>query len=124
MALCRAESTPDSVSLAQPGRSHGNRQVLSLSGYSEIGGRPWTASGLGELAPAAGRSVLADGANDFTVELERLGYMEGRNLVLDWRLVTSAERNAALAAELVAAKPDILLAAGSQQVEALKRATA
>ncbi len=88
MALCRAESTPDSVSLAQPGRSHGNRQVL------------------------------------FTVELERLGYMEGRNLVLDWRLVTSAERNAALAAELVAAKPDILLAAGSQQVEALKRATA
>jgi putative ABC transport system substrate-binding protein len=76
------------------------------------------------LAPAAGRSVLADGANDFTVELERLGYMEGRNLVLDWRLVTSAERNAALAAELVAAKPDILLAAGSQQVEALKRATA
>jgi putative ABC transport system substrate-binding protein len=44
--------------------------------------------------------------------------------VLDWRLVTSAERNTVLAAELVAAKPDILLAAGSQQVEALKRATA
>ena len=67
---------------------------------------------------------LADGANDFTVELERLGYMEGRNLVLDWRLVTSAERNTVLAAELVEAKPDILLAAGSQQVEPLKRATA
>src|SRR5262249_18094333 len=67
---------------------------------------------------------LADGINDFTVELERLGYMEGRNLVLDWRLVTSAERNTVLAAELVEAKPDILLAAGSQQVEALKRATA
>ena len=67
---------------------------------------------------------LADGANDFTVELERLGYMEGRNLVLDWRLVTSAERNTVLAAELVAGKPDILLAAGFKQVEALKRATA
>ncbi len=67
---------------------------------------------------------LADGINTLIVELRGLGYVEGRNLVLDWRLVESAERNAGLAAELVSLKPDILLAAGSQQVAALKRATA
>jgi putative ABC transport system substrate-binding protein len=67
---------------------------------------------------------LADGINALIVEMRGLGYMEGRNLVLDWRLVESAERNTVLAAELISLKPDILLAAGSQQVEALKRATA
>ncbi len=67
---------------------------------------------------------LADGINALIVEMRGLGYMEGRNLVLDWRLVDSAERNTVLAAELISLKPDILLAAGSQQVEALKRATA
>jgi putative tryptophan/tyrosine transport system substrate-binding protein len=67
---------------------------------------------------------LADGADALTAELRRLGYVEGRNLLLDWRLVESADRNQVLAAELVSLRPDILLAAGTQQVEALKRATA
>jgi putative ABC transport system substrate-binding protein len=67
-------------------------------------------------------SNLAEGVDAFVAELRRLGYTDGQNLVLDWRLVDSARRNTSLAAELVAAKPDVLIAAGTQQVEALKRA--
>jgi putative ABC transport system substrate-binding protein len=66
---------------------------------------------------------LADGVQALLDEMRLLGYVEGRNLVLDWRLVESAERNAMLATELVSLKPDILLGVGSQQVDALKRAT-
>jgi putative tryptophan/tyrosine transport system substrate-binding protein len=67
-------------------------------------------------------SDLAEGVDAFVAELKRLGYTDGQNLVLDWRLIDSARRNASLAAELVAAKPDMLIAAGTQQVEALKHA--
>jgi putative ABC transport system substrate-binding protein len=66
---------------------------------------------------------LAEGANAFVAEMSRLGYAEGRSLLLDWRLIETAERNAALAAELVAVHPDILVGAGSQQVAALQHAT-
>src|SRR5437667_220217 len=64
------------------------------------------------------------GIDAFIDQMRRLGYEEGRNLVLDRRSVATAERNAALAAELVALGPDVLFGAGSQQVEALQRATA
>jgi putative ABC transport system substrate-binding protein len=67
-------------------------------------------------------SHLAEGLDAFVTEMRRFGYTEGQNLVLDRRLVDSARRNTSLAAELVAARPDILIAAGTQQVEALKRA--
>jgi len=65
--------------------------------------------------------LVAEGLDAFVAEMAALGYVEGRNLALDKRLIDTAERNAALAAELVAGKPDILIGAGSQQVEALKR---
>jgi putative tryptophan/tyrosine transport system substrate-binding protein len=66
---------------------------------------------------------LAEGIDTLVVEMRRLGYEEGRNLVLDWRLVETADRNDVLATDLVSLKPDILVGAGSQQVYALKRAT-
>jgi putative ABC transport system substrate-binding protein len=65
-------------------------------------------------------SHLAEGVDTFVAEMRKLGYIDGQNLVLDWRLVDSARHNPSLAAELVAARPDILIAAGTQQVEALK----
>jgi putative ABC transport system substrate-binding protein len=66
-------------------------------------------------------SGLADELEAFVSELATLGYAEGRNLVLDKRLIETTARNTTLAAELVAAKPDLLIGAGTQQVEALKR---
>src|SRR5262245_9306653 len=74
---------------------------------------------LGSLVPA----TVSEGIDAFVDQMRRLGYEEGRNLVLDRHVVQTAERNAALAAELVALKPDVLVGAGSQQVEALKRKT-
>jgi putative ABC transport system substrate-binding protein len=74
---------------------------------------------LGLLVPA----TVAESIDAFIDQLRQLGYEEERNLVLVRNVVETAERNAALAAELVALKPDVLLGAGSQQVEALKRAT-
>jgi putative ABC transport system substrate-binding protein len=75
---------------------------------------------LGLLVPA----TVAEGIEAFVDQMRLLGYQEERNLMLDRHVVATAERNAAVAAELVALKPDVLLGAGSQQVEALKRATA
>jgi putative ABC transport system substrate-binding protein len=66
---------------------------------------------------------LAQGIDTLVAEMRRLGYEEGRNLVLDWRLVETADLNDVLAADLVSLKPDLLVGAGSQQVYALKRAT-
>jgi putative ABC transport system substrate-binding protein len=68
-------------------------------------------------------ATVAEGIDAFVDQMQRLGYEEGRNLVLDRHLVETVERNAALAAELVARNPDVLLSSGANQVEALKRAT-
>ena len=73
---------------------------------------------IGLLANAA----LAEGLEAFTSEMTRLGYTEGRNLALDRRLIETAEHNAELAAALVKGTPDLLIGAGTQQVQALQRA--
>lgn len=44
---------------------------------------------------------LADGIDEMISEMRTLGHIEERNLVLDWRLVESAEQNATIAAELI-----------------------
>jgi putative ABC transport system substrate-binding protein len=71
-----------------------------------------------------GAATVAEGIDAFIDQMRRLGYEEGRNLVLDRHLVETPERNAALAAQLVTRNPDVLLGSGALQVEALKRATA
>ena len=52
------------------------------------------------------------------------GYIEGRNLALEWRFAENdAKRLPALAAELAQWKPDVLVAGGDQAALALKNAT-
>jgi putative ABC transport system substrate-binding protein len=61
----------------------------------------------------------------FFDELRRLGYDEDRNLVVDWRLSSGdAARAAALAREVVAAKPDVVFSIDQRMAVALKAATA
>ena len=56
--------------------------------------------------------------------LARRGYKVGGNLIVDYKFAQGqVERLPALAAELVAAKPDLLLGPLNVDVEALKRAT-
>jgi len=60
----------------------------------------------------------------FVQELQQLGWSEGRNVQIDFRLGASEpERARPYAAELVALAPDVILAHGSPITEALKKAT-
>src|SRR5438552_13456582 len=60
----------------------------------------------------------------FRQGLRDLGYIEGRNFVIEYRSPEGKpERLPALAAELVALKVDVILAAGTPQALAAKQAT-
>jgi ABC-type uncharacterized transport system substrate-binding protein len=56
-------------------------------------------------------------------ELERLGWMAGRNVQLDFRFAGSPDRFTPLAKELVALKPDVIFAQTPGIVAALQRET-
>jgi len=60
----------------------------------------------GETREALSWSVFFD-------EMRKDGFVEGRNLIVDWRFVGSPEQTAAAAAELVQLAPDVLIPAGS-----------
>ena len=74
---------------------------------------------LGVLAvgPTADDSALLDG-------LRNRGWIDGRNLIIEYRYSQSQDRLPAFAAELVALSPDVLIAVGPQAAAALKSATA
>ena len=60
----------------------------------------------------------------FQQELESLGWRDGHNIQIDYRWANGdAERFRAFAAELVAARPDVLVGHASPSAEALARAT-
>jgi putative ABC transport system substrate-binding protein len=56
--------------------------------------------------------------------LRNHGWIDGRNLIIEYRLAPSQDRLPAFAAELVALSPDVLIAPNTQAVVALKSATA
>ena len=75
---------------------------------------------LGYFAPAANADLLAalrDGLRD-------LGYVEGRNLSIDFRYYGQSKSDDELAAELVLLKPDAIVVVGTPPGLAAKRQTA
>ena len=56
--------------------------------------------------------------------LRNHGWIDGRNLIIEYRYAPSDDRLPALAAELIALSPDLLIATGPQATVALKSATA
>ena len=56
--------------------------------------------------------------------LQNHGWIDGRNLIIDYRYAQTPDRLPASAAELVALGPDLLLAGNPQTALALKSATA
>jgi putative ABC transport system substrate-binding protein len=56
--------------------------------------------------------------------LRNHGWIDGRNLIIEYRYAPSQDRLPAFAAELVALSPDVLLAPNTQAAVALKSATA
>src|SRR3954465_6006498 len=59
----------------------------------------------------------------FVEGMRELGYVEGKNLLIDWRFGTGDPASfAALAAELLAFRPDAILAGGTLAVAAAQKA--
>jgi len=71
---------------------------------------------IGVLAAERGQKLILQG-------LRELGYIEGQNMTVDIRTAIAGVDFAGPAAELVALKPDVIVAAGSQSALALKRLT-
>ena len=71
---------------------------------------------LGERSPTLNKALL-DG-------LQNHGWIDGRNLIIEYRYAQSPDRLPASATELVALSPDLLLAGSPQTALALKSATA
>ncbi len=88
-------------------RAQGTRRRLGFLALGDASGR---APNLAELA-------LLDGLRDH-------GWVDGRTLTIDYRFAQPQDRAPALAAELTALHPDVLVAAAPQAAVALKSATA
>ena len=70
-------------------------------------------------------SVDPDQYGGFVLGLRALGYVEGRNLAIDWRFADGdAKRLPGLAVELAATRPDVLLGFATNSALALQQATA
>ena len=70
---------------------------------------------------AAGSAVLVDA---FRQELSKLGWIEGKNITIDYRFAEQkTERLPELAAELVRLKVDLIVATGRPEALAAKKAT-
>ena len=94
-----------------------------------------TAAQLAEAQPAAKiprigylsaipRSNNASRVESFLEGLRKLGYVEGKNLVIEWRFAEgNADRLPSLAAELVRLKVDVIVTAASPPTRAAKEAT-
>jgi ABC-type uncharacterized transport system substrate-binding protein len=72
--------------------------------------------GLGGSPPATRIDALRSGLRD-------LGYVDGKNLVIEFRWAGTVEQMNEAAAELARTKVDIILAASSGEIEAARRAT-
>lgn len=95
--------------------------VASPLARAQRDGKVWR---VGFLAARQVSSIHADPMfGPFPQAMRELGYVEGRNLVIEVRIAESAERLQPLAAELVALRVDVIVAAGGTAVRAAQKAT-
>ena len=93
--------------------------AVPLPSEAQQATKVWRIGYLGYAYPTEPRDVEA-----FRQRLRELGYVEGKNLVIESRMVDSSfERLPALAAELVGLKLDVIAAFGNPTITALTRAT-
>jgi len=81
---------------------------------------------VGYLSPALSDKNLADAAffEAFRQQMKELGYVEGKNLVIEARYAEGdLARLPALAADLVSLAPDVIVGANSASTAALQKAT-
>ena len=93
--------------------------AVPLAGEAQQATKVWRIGHLGYAYPTAARDLEA-----FRQRLRDLGYVEGKNLVIEARAAESGfERLPELAAELVSLEVDVIAAFGNRTIMALKRAT-
>jgi putative ABC transport system substrate-binding protein len=92
--------------------------ALPFAAEAQPSGKVWR---IGYLSPGSGPTEFLEA---FRAELRRLGYVEGRNLLIEYRWATGkAERLPELAAELVRLKVDLIVTPATFSAAAAKRAT-
>ena len=92
--------------------------AVPLGAFAQAPGKVWR---IGWLSTAAGP---IDTIEVFREQLRRLGYVEGRNLSIEYRWAAGKdERLPEMAADLVRLKVDVIVAQASISVAVAKRAT-
>jgi putative ABC transport system substrate-binding protein len=95
--------------------------TLCLSAYAQQAAKKIPLVGFLSLNPA---SVQKDRVEAFREALRRLGYVEGQNIIIDYRFADGkSERLPRLAAELVALNVDVIVTAGNSATAPAKEAT-
>ena len=98
----------------------GRRAALALLGSAALAPRAWARDAVrvvGYLSNGAGKEVLAE-------PLARFGYVEGRNIRFEVRMTSRDEAELGRrAAELVATRPEVMVAFGIRNIRALARHT-
>jgi putative tryptophan/tyrosine transport system substrate-binding protein len=98
--------------------------MLSALSYSASAQQLTKVPRIGYLS---GSSLSTDAARvaAFQHGLRDIGYVEGKNIVIEWRSGEGKlDRNLAHAAELVRLKVDVIVAAGGTEIRAARKATA
>ena len=97
--------------------------ALTVCGARAEAQQPTKVPRIGYLAGSALFSV-SNRADAFRQGLRELGYVEGKNIVIEWRYAEGKlERVSELAAELVRLKVDIIVTAGPTPTRSAKEAT-
>jgi putative ABC transport system substrate-binding protein len=92
-----------------------------LSSFAQQQGKIWR---VGFLALRRVESLDIDFFGGFPQGMRKLGYIEGKNLVIEWRSADGKlERLAGLASELLELKVDVILAAGTAAAKAAQQVT-
>jgi ABC-type uncharacterized transport system substrate-binding protein len=92
-----------------------------LRSFAQQQGKVWR---VGFLAGRRPVSLDTDNYGAFPRGMRELGYVEGKNLVIEWRFADGQyERLPGLVAELVRLKVDVIVAAGPPVVVAAQKAT-
>lgn len=98
--------------------------MVPVACFSQAPGKTWRIGflGAGERSTAAQPDANIDA---FLRGMRELGYVEGRNLAIEWRFAQGNYRNLpALAVELVQARVEVLVTYGTAAVQALRGAIA
>jgi putative tryptophan/tyrosine transport system substrate-binding protein len=123
----RVRGSLDWLALAGHRRGHPmkRREFIAATAALLVSPRRSRAQGARRrLGVLAINEMLPNMQNAWLDGLRNHGWIDGRNLIIEYRYARSQGRLPALAAELVALGPDLLIAANPQSAVALKSATA